>query len=114
MVSDGAKALIKLALSQLGAPSVADLFHSRRALGQPLGSAIGRQFSQLKKQHSQLSEQLTKTSRSAKRAEIQGILEQVFLQQQRLQEDLRTDHQSLHAITQTIHPFNITTGDWQL
>lgn len=79
-----------------------------------MGCAIGRQFSQLKKQHSQLSEQLTKTGSSAKGVEIQGKLEQVAVQQQRLQEDQKTYHQSLHAITQTIHPFNITTGDWQL
>ena len=39
LVSDGAKALIKLALSELGCASVADLFHALRALGQPLGSA---------------------------------------------------------------------------
>ena len=93
---------------------VADLFHALRALGQPLGSAIGRQFAQLKKQHSRLSEQLVKTSSEAKCAEIQEIISQLAAQQQRLQEDQRIYHQSLHAITQTIHPFNITTGDWQL
>lgn len=39
MVSDGAKALIKLALPELGCGRVADLFHALGALGQPLGSA---------------------------------------------------------------------------
>ena len=47
MVSDGAAALIKLAVSGLGCVSVADLFHALRALGQPFGSAIGRHISQL-------------------------------------------------------------------
>ena len=36
------------------------------------------------------------------------------MQQQSLQESLSTYHQALHAITQAIHPFNLTTGDWQL
>lgn len=50
MVSDGAAALIKLAVSGLGCVSVADLFHAQRALGQPFGSVIGRHISQLNKQ----------------------------------------------------------------
>jgi len=114
MVSDGAKALIKLALSELGCPSVADLFHALRALSQPLGSGIGRHYSQLKKQQQKLSEQLLKTTSEAKRAELQGLLDKLALQQQCLQESLSTYHQALHAITLAIHPFNIITGDWQL
>lgn len=50
LVSDRAKALIKLATDGLGCVSVADLFHALRALGQPIGSALGRQQAQLAKQ----------------------------------------------------------------
>jgi len=39
MVSDRAKALVKLATEGLGCVSVADLFHALRALAQPIGSA---------------------------------------------------------------------------
>jgi hypothetical protein len=50
MVSDRAKALIKLAAEGLGCVSVTDLFHALWSLGQPIGSAIGRQQSRLAKQ----------------------------------------------------------------
>jgi len=50
MVSDRAKALIKLATDRLGCVSVADLFHALCSLGQPIGSALGRQQAQLAKQ----------------------------------------------------------------
>ena len=47
MVSDRAKALINLATDGLGCVSVADLFHALRSLGQPIGSALGRQQASL-------------------------------------------------------------------
>jgi len=90
------------------------LFHALRALGQPLGSAIGRQSSQLRKKHSQLSEQLAKTTASGKPAELQEALEQIAVRQQGTEEDRLTYHQTLHAISQAIHPFDINSGQWQL
>jgi hypothetical protein len=57
MVSDGAPALIKLALSGLVCASVADLFHALPALAQPIGSAIGRQVSQFNKKAQTLHQQ---------------------------------------------------------
>ncbi len=43
LVSDGAKALVKLALSGLGCPSIPDVFHLLHALSQSIGSALARQ-----------------------------------------------------------------------
>jgi len=114
MVSDGAKALIKLALEGLGCTSVPDLFHALRDLGQPLGSAIGRQYSQLKKQQHKPHEQLTKTISETKLTELEEKREQLTVQRQALESTQITDHQTLLAITQAIHPFNLTTGGWQL
>jgi len=51
LVSDGAKALVKLALSGLGCPSLPDMFHLLYALSKSIGSAIARQQVQLQKQH---------------------------------------------------------------
>jgi len=73
MVSDGAKALIKLALSELGCASVADLFHALRALGQPLGSAIGRQHSQLKKHDSETERAIGQDYRFHQAYRIHGV-----------------------------------------
>ena len=39
-VSDRAKALVKLALDELGCPSIADLFHALRELSQGIGSEL--------------------------------------------------------------------------
>jgi len=44
---DGAKALVKLALSGLGCPSLPDMFHLLYALSKSIGSAIARQQVQL-------------------------------------------------------------------
>jgi len=49
LVSDGAKALVKLALSGLGCPSLPDMFHLLYALSKSIGSAIARQQVQLQK-----------------------------------------------------------------
>ena len=114
IVSDGASSLIKLALEGWNCVSVADLFHARRALGKPLGSAIGRQYSLLKKQQQKLSEQLTKTTEQVKCAKLHEELEQLAVLLLDLESAQRTYHQAQIAITQAIHPFNLTTGDWQL
>ncbi|MEO0432492.1 MAG: hypothetical protein AAF151_12420 [Cyanobacteria bacterium J06656_5] len=58
LVSDGARALVKLAVSGLGCVSVADLFHALRALGKPMGRALGQQAAVLKKQQDKLQQQL--------------------------------------------------------
>jgi hypothetical protein len=48
MVSDGAKALIKLALSGLNCPSVPDLFHLLYGLSKSMGTAIASSNSKFK------------------------------------------------------------------
>lgn len=56
LVSDGARALVKLAVTGLGTLSVPDLFHALRALGRPLGGRLARQLSQAQKQVDKLAE----------------------------------------------------------
>ena len=75
MVSDGAPALIKLALSGLTCVSVADLFHALRALAQPIGSAIGRQVSQFNKKAQTLQKQYAQAPNEVKRQEFKQSLE---------------------------------------
>jgi len=75
------------------------LFHGLRTLSQPLGSAIGRQYSQLKKQQQKLTEQLAKTTEQLKSAKLQGELEQLAVQRLDLESAHNSYHQSLHAIT---------------
>jgi hypothetical protein len=110
LVSDGAKALVKLALSGLDCPSVPDVFHLLYALSKSIGTAIARQKVQLQKQQHSLQQKLKEGSSAA--IEIQIIA----LQSQ--QETLERDHQdyqrSLYALSQAIHPFHINTCEPQL
>ena len=73
LVSDGARALVKLAVSGLGCVSVADLFHALRALGKPMGRSLGQQAATLKKQRDKLTQQLNKCREVATPAFFTGI-----------------------------------------
>ena len=114
LVSDGARALIKLATSGLSCVSVADLFHALRALGRPMGSALGRQIAQLRKQHDKLQKQLKPCSDEAKQQSLKALIEENTAQQQRLRQDQRTYHETLEEISQIIHPFTRDTQQWRL
>ena len=114
MVSDGAPALIKLALSGLGCVSVTDLFHALRALAQPIGSAIGRQVSQLNKKAEKLQQQYAKATNESKRQKLKESIDSIRREQHSLEETKTIYHQALQSITQAIHPFNISTLEWQL
>lgn len=107
MVSDRARALIKLAVTGLGCVSVPDLFHALRAVGQPLGSALGRQVSQLQKQRTRLQQQVDKTADAAKLSKLQPSLVTLEEQQQALEQAQQIYHTALHDITQSVHPFAI-------
>lgn len=107
MVSDGAQALIKLAVTGLSCVSVADLFHGLRALAQPLGSAIGRSISQLQKQQAKLQLQVDKTTDESQRQALQKSLDTLDQQQQGLAQAQQTYQRALHTITQAVHPFQI-------
>jgi hypothetical protein len=109
MVSDRAKALIKLATDGLGCVSVADLFHALRSLGQPIGSAIGRQQARLAKQVKTLNVQRDATTREARRLELEQSLAALSTQQDILGQDQQRYHQAMAAITLSLHPFHLDT-----
>jgi hypothetical protein len=113
MVSDGAKALIKLAVTGLNCVSVSDLFHALRALAQPLGSTLGRQISHLQKHQVKLQQQVDKTTDELQRQALQQSLDSFDHQQQVLTQAQQTYHTALHAITKAVHPFQIDTLDCQ-
>ena len=100
MVSDGAKALVKLALSGLDCPHIPDLFHLLRAFSKSMGAAIAVQRARLHKQ--QLSD-----SSESKQELIATHLRQVDTDHQDYQ-------QSLHGLSQALHPFHIDTGESQM
>ena len=113
-VSDGAKALVKLALSGLGCPSVPDVFHLMYALSKSMGTAIARQQVQLQKQQQNLQEKLQAASSPAVITEMEAQTTTLHNQQQTLETDHQDYQQSLHVLSQTIHPFHINTCEPQL
>jgi hypothetical protein len=113
MVSDRAKALIKLATDGLGCVSVADLFHALRALGQPIGSALGRQQAQLTKQMHTLKARWEATQDEAKRRQLSQAVSALSTQQATLAQDQQDYHAAICGITLSLHPFTLDTAEPQ-
>ena len=114
LVSDGAKALVKLALSGLGCPSLPDVFHLLYALSKSMGSALARQRGQLQKQQQALQAKLQAASSPKVISHVQAQIAALQAQQQMLETDHQDYQQSLHALSQAIHPFHLNTGESQL
>jgi Family of unknown function (DUF6399) len=113
LVSDGARALVKLAVSGLGCVSVADLFHALRALGRPIGRALAHQSAALRRQQDSLQKQLSKSSEPSASSALQALLASHAAEQQRLQQAQQTYQDALARISQTIHPFTLDSQQWQ-
>lgn len=114
MVSDGAKALVKLALSGLGCPSLPDVFHLLYALSKSMGSPMVRQQRRLEKQQQALQVQLQTTSSPEASTAVAAQITALQTQQQTLESDHQLYQQSLHGLSQAIHPFHLNTGEAQL
>jgi hypothetical protein len=106
MVSDRAKALIKLATEGLGCVSVADLFHALRSLGQPIGTALARQQARFAKQHQTRQAQLETAKTEAKRESLAQSLKALSTQQTTVCQAQQTYHEAIRAISLRIHPFD--------
>lgn len=113
MVSDRAKALIKLATVGLGCVSPPDLFHALPALAQPIGSALGRQSARLAKQVKRLNEQIATSTHPSKQAEVEQSLGRLLEQQKALAKDQQHYHEAVEAISLAIHPFHLNSQEWQ-
>ena len=113
MVSDRAKALINLATDGLGCVSVADLFHALRSLGQPIGSALGRQQAHLAKQVKRLKATWEATKREPKRLQLEQSLATLSTQQDALSQDQQRYHEAMTAMTLSLHPFTLETQEPQ-
>jgi hypothetical protein len=107
MVSDRAKALIKLATDGLGCVSVPDLFHALRSLAQPIGSALGRQQSQLAKANKTRKAKWEATQDEVKRRQQSQALDELSTQQAALAQDQQDYQTAIITITLSLHPFTL-------
>jgi hypothetical protein len=106
MVSDGAKALIKLALSGLECPTVPDLFHLLRDFSKSIGGTISLQQARLQKEYAGLT---VKTSPNSQAQLL--VAQKKLLQTEKDHQDYQA---SIHGLSQLIHPFHIETGESQM
>ena len=100
MVSDGAKALIKLALKGLGCQWIPDLFHLLWNLGKPFSYAIGRQLGQLNNQRNKVKAQREKAQQQGKSSpELEVQLGQLQKQYEQIEKAQQTYCEAVHEIT---------------
>lgn len=114
LVSDRAKALVKLALEGLGCQSIPDLFHALRELNKSIGSPLALQLSRLNKQCSQAKETLTHLQAQGKPSQTQQAkLAQLQAQFSLLQSTQTTYHHLMQQLSLGVHPFAIDGGGFQ-
>lgn len=96
-VSDRAKSLVKLALQDMGCPSIADLFHGLRELSQGIGRELADGLFRVNRRLRELSETKKNTEQR----------QQLQIQRTNLQTAQQQYHSVLHELTTILHPFSI-------
>ena len=111
LVSDRAKALIKLALEYVGCRSIADLFHALHEVAQGFSFAIQRRLDQAQQELQAARATLEKLPDTPLSPRVQAVerlpqLEQTVQHWQAVQTDYRG---LLQDFSQSVHPFAVTT-----
>lgn len=114
MVSDGAGALIKLAVEGFECVSLPDVFHVLRDLGAPFARRIGQERARLERQATKLSERKDKRRHAKAQADYEATLVEQQQQSEKLAQHHQQYQQAIHSITTRLHPFRLDTGEWQL
>ena len=113
MVSDGAKALVKLAVERLQCVHLPDVFHLLRNLGQPWVRALGREHKRLEREANTLAERQDKRRSAQQQAGYEAQLQQHQVQAAALTQAQTDYQQAMNTITTALHPFNLHTGEGQ-
>ena len=114
VVSDRAKALIKLALQGLGCPSVPDLFHALRDLAKVMGVSLGLKLAQVEEKLTHARQQLSVLEAKGHDAHVQRRwLAHLSAQAAVLRADQATYQNTLHQASQAVHPFTLAESQAQ-
>ena len=97
LVSDRAKAIVKLALNDLGTASIADLFHVFYDLNRSIAWELNSLVTQLQKQLKMSKEKRAKPE----------LIEQIEMNQRRLQQSRLTYENCCYRLSTCLHPFDI-------
>lgn len=114
MVSDGAKALVKLAVDHLQCVHLPDVFHVLRDLSKPWVSNLGRERSRLERAAKALAERKDKRRSAKQQAAYEAQLLKHRAQCESFAKAQSDYQQAINAITTALHPFNHKSGEWQL
>jgi hypothetical protein len=104
LVSDRAKAIVKLALSDLGCPSIADLFHALFELSKSLGWELNYLTTRIEKR----LEAVRSNSQSSPE-----LIKQLETEQSLLQSSNQTYQRCSQRISTSLHPFAIADSSPQ-
>lgn len=108
VVSDRAKALIKLALKGLGCPSVPDLFHALRDLAKVMGVSLGLKLAQVEDKLRHTQQQLSVLEAKGHDTHVQQrLLTHLSGQVDALRADQVTGQRTLQQAAQAVHPFTV-------
>lgn len=111
MVSDRAKALIKLALSGLECEHNADIFHGLHDISKLMGSTLGRRKGTTKRHLDKCESSLEKAEkRGASKTIVESKVEQVVqarTQDRAATQDLDNYRGAIRKMSKTVHPFNL-------
>lgn len=106
MVSDRAKALIKLALEGFSCPSIPDWFHMLRDLNKAMRVSLHLKLARIEEKRVQSEQQLQRWQAKGKVSPVeQRWLEHLTAQATSLRADQKTYQALLHQATQAVHPF---------
>jgi hypothetical protein len=113
VVSDRAKALIKLATDGFECLSIPDLFHASREISKLIGSRFHRKLQRIQKHLAKATVQLALLQKLANAPhEIdsqQRVIDQLRHEQQHIAAGLETSMRLLQQISLRVHPFVIAT-----
>ena len=114
IVSDRAKALIKLALNGLGCPSVPDLFHALRDLAKVMGVSLSLKLAQVEEKLTHARQQLGVVEAKGHDPHVQQRwLAHLSAQAEVLRADRATCQSTLQQASQAVHPFTLAESQAQ-
>ena len=114
LVSDRAKALVKLALEGLGCRSIPDLFHALHDLSKSIGLHLGRQLTQMERQISRADEKLTHLQESGKPSVAQRKKIAQLRTHYTVLESTQAAYRALmQQLSLCVHPFAIDGSGFQ-
>jgi len=113
VVSDRAKALIKLALTGLGCPSVPDLFHALRDLAKVMGLSLGLKLAQVEEKLTHAQQLRGLEAKGHDPHVQQRLLAHLSAQAEVLRDDQATYQRTLQQASQAVHPFTLADSQAQ-